>query len=262
MSRDVTNQHYTRREIRKINREAQIEHLKPRQIVLRVVLLICAIIFATCEVFGIMRAKRVHDQELAKEFANETIIELGVINASLFSSNRALLGESHRRYQIILARLNDNSYMQNSQSNLLSRLNEYDQILTEEEKSAHLVKLRTAIVMLQKELQDAETEKVSAETMIGLKENFEDFRSSLEELDNNRFAPFMAELIKYSNELIDLIDKTSVCVGACTEKSFKSRYDELERVFPKYQATLADYDAHLSSYYSPAELVEALEMLQ
>lgn len=252
----------TRRQIRKANREARVDHQAPKRTFIKVLLVLCAIIFVIIEFFSITFAKRIHDRDLAKDLANEATIELSMINASLISGDQKLLKDAHQQYQTTLGQFNANSYIVGDYSELLQQLNDYDSVLSAEEKDAHLIKLHTAILMLQKEMQDVDSSKVSTKSMIDIKENLEDFRNSLEELNDARFADAITELTNYSNDLIKLIDKTSVCVGTCSEKTIKSRQTDLANIFEKYRTVLVNCDTKISQFYSPAELVESLKMLQ
>lgn len=262
MKQGIVEYSRTRRQIRKVNREVRVDRNAPKRKLIKVLLVMCAIVFIAAEIFGITMAKRIHDRDLAKDLANEATIELSSVNAGLISGDQKMLKDAHQQYRTTLDQFNANSYVAEEHADLLEQLNNYDAILSAEEKDAHLVKLRTAIMMLQKELQDVDLTKVSAKSMIDIKERLEDFRNSLEELNDERFASAIAELTNYSNDLIKLIDKTSVCVGTCTEKTIKSRQEDLTKIFDKYRDALIECDAEISKYYSPAELVESLKMLQ
>lgn len=262
MNQSIFEQQRTRREIRKINRIARVDTRRNQRLLLTIVLILLAVVFVVVELLSIMQAKRIHDQELARGLADEATIELSLINASLVSSNQTMFKDAHRQYQDTLAQFNDNDYMKTQQQDLLKQLNNYNQVLSDEEKDAELIKFHTAIMMLRKELEDTDLKKVSTKSMITTKESFEDFRNSLEVLNNERFTPLVAELTDFSDEVIAVLDKTSVCVGTCTSKVFKTRTTELEKAFEKHQEALINLDVEISNYYSPANLVKSLKMLQ
>ena len=262
MNQSIFEQQRTRREIRKINRIARVDTRRNQRLLITIILVLFAVIFAIVELLSVMQAKRAHDQELARELANETMVELSLINASLASSNQTMFKDTHRQYQDTLAQFNNNDYMKTQQQDLLKQLNDYNQVLSDEEKDAELIKFHTAIMMLRKELEDTDLKKVSTKSMITTKESFEDFRNSLEALSNERFAPLVTELTVFSNDVIAVLDKTSVCVGTCTSKVFKARTAELEKTFQNHQDALINFDVEISDYYSPANLVKSLKMLQ
>ena len=262
MKQGIIEYHQTRREIRKANRIARVDTRRNQRLLISIALILFAVLFIIIELLGIMQAKRAHDQELARNLANEAMIELSLVNAGLTSSNQTMLKDAHQQYRKTLEQFNQNDYMKNQQRDLLEQLNNYDQILSNEEKTAELTKLQIAIMMLEKEIEDTDLKKISTKSMIATKESFEDFRNSLEGLDNKRFIPLISELTNYSNEIVAVLDKTAVCVGTCTEKVFKDRNVELEKIFEKYQNALTSFDAEISEYYSPAKLVESLKMLQ
>ena len=263
MKQGLIERQRTRREIRKINRETRVDHQgHRRRIIVSAILIVCTLAFVAFEAYSILQSKRLHDQELAKKLADETTIELSLINAGFASSNQTMLKDAHRQYQESLAMFNANDYMKDSQADLLKQLNDYEQVLAQEEKDAHLIKLHTEITMLQKELEDTDLKEISTKSMIETKESFEDFRNSLDELQDERFQDLITELTDYSNEMITVIDKTAVCFGTCTKKTMKARDQELANIFAKYQETLVELDAQISAYYSPAKLIESLKMLQ
>ena len=252
----------TRHQIRKANREARVDYQRPKRTLIIAVLIVLAILFVIAEICSATYAKQIHDRELAKQLAEDATIELSLINASLISSDQTMLKDAHRKYQDTLTEFNSNAYVTSEQKDLLQQLNDYNTTLVNEEKDAHLIKLHTAVTMLQKELQAVDLKKVSAKSMNSIKENIEDFRNSLEELDDERFDNAISELTEYSNKLIKIIDKTSVCVGTCSEKTIKSRQEELKKILEEYKTILSDCDSEISDYYSPAKLVESLKMLQ
>ena len=262
MKQGIIERHRTRRKIRKANRIARVDDHRSRRKIITVVLIVSLVAFVTIEIFSLIDAKRTHDRNLVRGLANDLVIDLSVINASFASNNHALLRDAHQQYRITLAELNRNGYMKRYQQNILNDLNEYDEILQGEEENTRLIKLRTAIMMLQEELQNTATEKVSTKSVIELKEHFLDFRDILEGLDGERFAEIKTQLINYSDELVTVIDRISVCVGTCTESTFKTRSTELQDIFKKYDEKLMELDAAVSDYYSPAELVESLKVLQ
>ena len=262
MKQGIFEQLHTRREIRKINRIARVDTRRNQRLLVTFILVLFAAIFVVIELISIMQAKHIHDQELAHELADEAMAELSLVNASLVSSNQTMFKDAHRQYQDTLARFNDNDYMKTQQQDLLKQLNDYNQVLSDEEKDAELIKFHTAIMMLRKELEDTDLKKVSMKSMIATKESFEDFRNSLEVLNNERFTPLIAELTEFSNDVIAVLDKTSVCVGTCTSEVFKNQTAELEKTFKEHQDALINFDAEISNYYSPAKLVKPLKMLQ
>ena len=219
------------------------------------------VVFVIAEIFGLSYAKKLHDRELAKNLAETATIDLSLINSSLISNDQTMLKNSHQQYQNTLASLNKNTYVSTEHQELLEQLNRYDEIISAEEKTAYLTHLHTAVIMLQKELQSIDADKTSAKSMNGIKENFEDFRNKLEDLNDEYFTDAISGLTDYNNKLIKLIDKTSVCVGTCSKKTIKSRQSDLAKLLKEYQDKLAIYDMEISRYYSPANLVESLKML-
>ena len=262
MKQGIVEYHRTRRQIRKVNREARVEQPNPKRILLKLALILFVIIFAIVEVFSLGAAKKTHDRELAKGLAETATINLSLINASLISNDQTMLKESHQQYQDTLSSLKNNTYVTTEHQELLDQLSRYDEIIATEEKTAYLTNFHTAVLMLEKELQSIDAAKISAKSMNDIKEKFEDFRDKLEMLSDERFAGAISDLTDYSNKLIKLIDKTSVCVGTCSKKTIKSRQSDLAKLLEEYQDKLATYDAEISRYYSPAGLVESLKMLQ
>ncbi len=252
----------TRREIRKINRETRVDQKSHCRIITLIALILCAAIFIVFEVFSILQAKRIRSQELASGLADEITVELSQINTSFISGDQTLFKDTYLRYRNSLSELNSNDYVKNNQAELLKRLNAYGQILAEEEEDAHLIKLRTAITMLRKELDDIDLKNTSVKLMVEIKESFEDFRNSLDQLQDERFQNLITELISYSDEIIPIIDKAAACIGTCVEKNIRARSQELDDIHAKYQEVFIELDARMSAYYSPAELIELLKMLQ
>lgn len=261
MKQGLFERQIIRREIRKLNREAG-DNSGRRRGLIYVALAVIAMIFVAFEVVDIARSKYQHDRDLATNLASEASVELSLINTGLISSDQTMLKKVYQQYRATLDSFNRNSYMQKEQSELLNSLNAYQAVLGDEIKDAHLIKLRTAIKMLQSELNGASLEKVSTKDMLDVKEAFEDFRDSLEDLKDERFAAVISELTSYSDGLISLIDKTSVCVGVCDSKDLQGRLSELEAMLADYRGRLATSDAEVSSYYSPSALVESLKMIQ
>lgn len=250
----------TGRKIRKLNRE--VSPVRSHRKVVIAALIVAVVAFAAFETYDIARSKYRHDKELASELASDIAIELSHIDTGFITSDQTMLKKAHRQYLATLDQLNRNSYMRKEQGELLQSLNEYRSVVDNEVGSAHLIKLRTAIKMLQAELGELNLEKVSAKEMLDAKEALEDFRDSLATLEDARFETIVAKLTDYSDELIKLVDKSSVCVGVCGEKKFKDYLSELEKILAKYQDELIMADAELSKLYSPSSLIDSLEMLQ
>lgn len=248
------------RKIRKLNRE--VGPARSRRGIAIIFLILVAIAFVVFEVCDIVHSKYRHDEELTSGLVSDAAIELSYINTGFITGDQTVLKKAYQQYLFTLDQLNRNSYMQKEQGELLHSLNEYRSILDEEVEDAHLIKFRTAIKMLQAELGEVSLEKVSVKEMLDVKEALEDFRDSLAALEDERFAAIIAKFTDYSNELIKLIDKSSVCIGVCSEKNFRDYLSELEKIFTKYQSELAAADTKLSEYYSPSSLINSLEMLQ
>ena len=262
MRQGIIERRRTRREIRKVNRIARVDSRHSQRVLVTVALIIVLITFVVAECFGIVWAKRVHDRNLVRNLADEATIELSMVNTGLMTGDHALLKDSHQKYRVTLAELNANGYMKRDQLKLLDDLNKYDELLSVEEEKTQLTKLHTAIMIFQEELRNVDSKKISSKSMVELKEHFQDFRDSLDYLDGGQFDEIKAQLSNYSEELIAVVDKISVCVGTCTESTFKTRSGELKEISRKYGKKLAELDASLSDYYSPARLVESLKMLQ
>ena len=130
MNQSIFEQQRTRREIRKINRIARVDTHRNQRLLFIVILVLFAIVFVLAEVFGIMQAKRAHDQELARSLADEAMVELSLVNASLITSNQTMLKDAHRQYPTTLDQFNQNDYMKTQQQDLLKQLNDYNQILS------------------------------------------------------------------------------------------------------------------------------------
>ena len=252
-----------RREIRRINRETRVDYQEYRHRAgVLVVLALCIFAFIIFEIFSILQSKHIHDQELAKKLADQTTIELSQINTSFISNNQTAFRDAHRQYRKYLVEFNSNDYMKNNQVELLEQLNAYERVLTEEENTAHLIKLHTTIVMLRKELGNISLKDASVKSMIEIKESFKDFRDSLDELHDKRFQDLIFELASYSDEMISIIDKAAICAGSCTKKTMQTYSQELINISAKYQEKLIGLDIQVSASFSPTKLVESLKMLQ
>ena len=145
MKQSMMEYQRTRRQIRKVNREARVDQYQTRRTAVKIILIIFACLFAVVEVFGITYAKKLHDRETAKELAEAATIELSLINASLITSDQTQLKDHYQQYQNTLVDFNKNSFMQTEHQALLEELNNYGAIISQEVKDAHLIKLHTAI---------------------------------------------------------------------------------------------------------------------
>jgi len=229
---------------------------------LRLALFFLATIFLAAEVFYLGVAKRGHDRELAKGLAETATINLNLINTGLLSDDRATLKDAHLEYRDTLSALKDNDYVVDEHQDLLGQLDRYDEIIAVEEDTAYLSNFRVAVVTLQKDLQSIDAKKTGAEQLKNIKEKLNDFSDKLETLKSERFAEIVSDLIEYDKKLTELIDKTSACIKTCSEKTIKSRQSDLAKLLEEYKDKLSTYDTEISHYYSPAELVESLRVLQ
>ena len=252
----------TGRQIRKINREVDPNRVHSHRGLVVTLLIMIIAIFVSFEVIDILRSKYRHDQELASGLANDAIIELSYINTGFIASDQSMLKQAIRQYSDTLNHLQSNAYMNKEQSNLLRQLSEYENILEDEMNNAQFIKLRTAIKMLQAELDSVNSEKSSIEEIMNIKESLEDFHDSLSAIDDARFSIIISKLSSYSGELITLTDKVSICVGTCSEKQFKEYLEKLEKIATSYRDELEAADAELSNHYSPLALIESLKMIQ
>ena len=262
MNQSIIEHHRTRRRIRKINRSVSPQPTHPNRLLVGLVLIICVVACVALECLSLMHYKELNDRAAARDLANSAIIELGQINNGLLTGDNTLIDASAAQYRATLETMQRNDYIKKDHPEVLTKMQTYLTLISDKQEMLQFSKLRASIQMLEAEIAQVDTAKVSAKNLTTIKSAFEILRDDLSDIDNPEYADLVSQLSDYSNKIISISNQSAACVGACSKKSFTKRLQDLEKLSKTYTTTIKQLDAELSQRYSPAPLVDALKVLQ
>ena len=262
MKQSIYEHYLDRRAVRKANRVARLDTQASHRRSSRALLIILALLFVGGEAYLIWHAMGIAAQNRASELAVQAEEQLNLVSAAYISGDQALLSTSRAKYHDIVAEFNDNSYIRQQQQSLLGQLNDYDALLQNQDKITNFMNMRLAVLMLQSELSEINTEEVTVESVAAVRNSYQDFDTIIEKLHTGELEPIVEELQAFDKDIIDNLQSLSVCVGVCSNTTISSYQTKLDVAFSEHQAMLESFDRTISTQYSPIELVNALSMLE
>lgn len=254
----------TRRKIRKLNRQSarDVTRNERTRRNFAIVFFVLALVFCGGEMIAVFTAKNQHDYRRARETAEELSVELGLISSSLRSGNKTLYDNSIARYQATLAGFTDNDYVRAHQSELAGNLRDYNKNLADNASSiAELLELDAALESLLLELDEIDTEKISAVNFYQIQQSFQTLSDTLANIKTEEYSELIKRVDSFAHKFSELAKNSAVCVSVCPKESFAEKQKVLERYRKEYNEDFTKLGRAVSEKYDPSSLILELGKL-
>ena len=204
----------------------------PRGFLARRVLAILAVIaFILIEGFVLGSAKYRYDHDQSVITADELSVQLSLISASLQSGNKAIYTQAVKDYHSILIEFSKNYYVRTQAQDLVRALDEYDDRLTvDADFVAQLMELRIVTATISAVSSNAKTSDIDALKVYDIAQNYTNLRDGVEKITAPELAEIAGKLTAMSNEIIQIADRTAVCVSVCTEDVLLEKQNIIETI--------------------------------
>ena len=225
----------------------------PRGFLARRVLAILAVIaFILIEGFVLGSAKYRYDHDQSVITADELSVQLSLISASLQSGNKAIYTQAVKDYHSILIEFSKNYYVRTQAQDLVRALDEYDDRLTvDADFVAQLMELRIVTATISAVSSNAKTSDIDALKVYDIAQNYTNLRDGVEKITAPELAEIAGKLTAMSNEIIQIADRTAVCVSVCTEDVLLEKQNIIEDIVKRYKDELSELSIAVSEKYSP-----------
>ena len=229
----------------------------PRGFLARRVLAILAVIaFILIEGFVLGSAKYRYDHDQSVITADELSVQLSLISASLQSGNKAIYTQAVKDYHSILIEFSKNYYVRTQAQDLVRALDEYDDRLTvDADFVAQLMELRIVTATISAVSSNAKTSDIDALRVYDIAQNYTNLRDGVEKITAPELAEIAGKLTAMSNEIIQIADRTAVCVSVCTEDILLEKQNIIEDIVRRYKDELSELSIAVSEKYSPSQLI-------
>ena len=229
----------------------------PRGFLARRVLAILAVIaFILIEGFVLGSAKYRYDHDQSVITADELSVQLSLISASLQSGNKAIYTQAVKDYHSILIEFSKNYYVRTQAQDLVRALDEYDDRLTvDADFVAQLMELRIVTATISAVSSNAKTSDIDALRVYDIAQNYTNLRDGVEKITAPELAEIAGKLTAMSNEIIQIADRTAVCVSVCTEDVLLEKQNVIEDIVKRYKDELSELSIAVSEKYSPSQLI-------
>ncbi len=229
----------------------------PRGFLARRVLAILAVIaFILIEGFVLGSAKYRYDHDQSVITADELSVQLSLISASLQSGNKAIYTQAVKDYHSILIEFSKNYYVRTQAQDLVRALDEYDDRLTvDADFVAQLMELRIVTATISAVSSNAKTSDIDALKVYDIVQNYTNLRDGVEKITAPELAEIAGKLTAMSNEIIQIADRTAVCVSVCTEDVLLEKQNVIEDIVKRYKDELSELSIAVSEKYSPSQLI-------
>ena len=229
----------------------------PRGFLARRVLAILAVIaFILIEGFVLGSAKYRYDHDQSVITADELSVQLSLISASLQSGNKAIYTQAVKDYHSILIEFSKNYYVRTQAQDLVRALDEYDDRLTvDADFVAQLMELRIVTATISAVSSNAKTSDIDALKVYDIAQNYTNLRDGVEKITAPELAEIAGKLTAMSNEIIQIADRTAVCVSVCTEDVLLEKQNIIEDIVKRYKDELSELSIAVSEKYSPSQLI-------
>ena len=229
----------------------------PRGFLARRVLAILAVIaFILIEGFVLGSAKYRYDHDQSVITADELSVQLSLISASLQSGNKAIYTQAVKDYHSILIEFSKNYYVRTQAQDLVRALDEYDDRLTvDADFVAQLMELRIVTATISAVSSNAKTSDIDALKVYDIAQNCTNLRDGVEKITAPELAEIAGKLTAMSNEIIQIADRTAVCVSVCTEDVLLEKQNVIEDIVKRYKDELSELSIAVSEKYSPSQLI-------
>ena len=222
----------------------------------RILAIIAVVAFILIEGFVLTSAKYRYDHDQSVIVAEELSVQLSLISSSLQSGNKAIYNQAVKDYHSILIEFSKNYYVRTQAQDLVRALDDYDDKLTvDADFIAQLIELRIATATVSSVATNMKTSEIDALKVYDIAQNYINLRDGVEKITAPELSEVASKLTAMSNEIIQIADKTAVCVSVCTEDVLLQKQAVIEDIVLRYKDDISNLSIAVSEKYSPSQLI-------
>lgn len=222
----------------------------------RILAIIAVVAFILIEGFVLTSAKYRYDHDQSVIVAEELSVQLSLISSSLQSGNKAIYNQAVKDYHSILIEFSKNYYVRTQAQDLVRALDDYDDKLTvDADFIAQLIELRIATATVSSVATNMKTSEIDALKVYDIAQNYINLRDGVEKITAPELSEVASKLTAMSNEIIQIADKTAVCVSVCTEDVLLQKQAVIEDIVLRYKDEISNLSITVSEKYSPSQLI-------
>ena len=222
----------------------------------RVLAIIVAIIFVAIEAYVLSFAKFRYDHAQSIGIAEELSIQLSLISVSMQSGNKATYAQALADYRKALDDFGKNPYVHARAHDLLTKLQDYSGLhLEESELISEYMELRVATANIATVSDTLKSSDIDAIKVYDFAHTYIDFREGISKISAPELADIIGKLTDMSNEIIQITEKSAVCVGACQDDALTEKQKAVEDITARYKDELTKMSQEASEKYNPNQLI-------
>ena len=223
----------------------------------RVLAILVAIIFVAIEAYVLSFAKFSYDHAQSIGIAEELSIQLSLISVSMQSGNKATYSQALADYRKALHDFSKNPYVQSRAHDLLTALQNYSGLHMEEsELISQYMELRVATANIATVSTSMKNSEIDAIKVYDFARTYIDFREGIAKISAPELAEIIAKLTSMSNEIIQIAEKSAVCVGGvCQDDALTEKQNAVEDITKRYQDELTKLSLEASEKFNPNQLI-------
>ena len=222
----------------------------------RIVAIVAVIAFILVEGYVLSFAKYRYDHDLSVAIADELSVQLSLISASLQSGNKAIYSQAVKDYHSTLIEFSKNYYVRSEAKDLVRALDDYDDRLTvDADFISQIMELRIATATISTVSSGAKSSEIDALKVYDIAQNFINLRDGIEKITAPDLAEIAGKLTTMSNEIIQIADKSAVCISICTDNVLLEKQNVVEDIVKRYKDDLSKLGIAISEKYNPSQLI-------
>jgi hypothetical protein len=222
----------------------------------RVLAIIVAIIFVAIEAYVLSFAKFRYDHAQSIGIAEELSVQLSLISVSMQSGNKATYAKALADYRKVLDDFSENPYVRARAHDLLNSLQNYSGLhLEESELISQYMELRVATANIETVSDTIKNSEIDAIKVYDFARTYIDFREGIAKIDAPELAELIGKLTDMSNEMIQIMEKSAVCVGVCQDDALKEKQATVEDITNRYKDELTKLSLSASEEFNPNQLI-------
>lgn len=222
----------------------------------RVLAIIVAIIFVAIEAYVLSFAKFRYDHAQSIGIAEELSVQLSLISVSMQSGNKATYAKALADYRKVLDDFSENPYVRARAHDLLNSLQNYSGLhLEESELISQYMELRVATANIETVSDTIKKSEIDAIKVYDFARTYIDFREGIAKIDAPELAELIGKLTDMSNEMIQIMEKSAVCVGVCQDDALKEKQATVEDITNRYKDELTKLSLSASEKFNPNQLI-------
>ena len=212
--------------------------------------------FVIIECFLLSISKIDYDHARSVNIAEEMAIQLSLINTSFQTGNKATYTTAVADFRVALDAFGKNNYVRSNARDFLRSLQQYSRILMEDSECiSQIMELRVATSELSNVAEAATESGIDATKVYEIAQNYIDFREGINKIDAPELTDISEKLASLSNEIIQVAEKSAVCVGICQDNILTEKQKAVEDVVVRYKEELSKMSVDISEKYNPNQLI-------